>query len=134
MVSCILPSSNFANSIVVTHIKHPPPRLISKKASKTEIFLSPSTPIVSALKHVSKVIEALPKHAPKAKYISVRGLGKAIDRAIIVAVRLQQQGKTVSLHTGTVTVVDEYEDQLQPTMPPTVKSRKVSSIEIRVYV
>lgn len=119
--------------LIVTHIKHPPPRAASKKDAKTEIFLTPSTPIVSALKRVAKVMESLPKNAPKAKFISVRGLGKAMDRAIIVAIRLQQKGKTVSFHTGTVTVVDEYESAIDPTSAPSLKSRKVSSIEIRVY-
>lgn len=87
--------------------------------------------MVSALKHVAKLTKELPKSAPKAQYVSIRGLGKAIDRAIIVAVRLQQDGKTVSFHTGTVTVRDDFE--VSETELPLTKARKVSSIEIRVY-
>lgn len=101
---------------------------------KTEIYLTPSTPIVSALKHVTKLVEEVPLTAPKTKYICVRGLGKAIDRAIIVAVRLQQQGHTVSFHSGTVTVVDEYESNMDPTSAAYLQSRKVSSMEIRIHI
>lgn len=119
---------------IASHIKHSSARSNSKKDFKTEIYLTPSTPIIAALKHVTKVIEDVPKNAPKAKYVSVRGLGKAIDRAVIVAVRLQQQGHTVSFHSGTVTVVDEYESNQDPTSSAYLQSRKVKSMEIRVHI
>lgn len=114
-------------------MKHSPTES-EKKDAKTEIYLTPSTPIISALKHVTKVIEDLPNIAPKAKYVTVRGLGKAKDRAVIVAVRLQQQGHLVSFHTGTVTVVDEFESNMDPESSGYLQSRKVNSMEIRVHV
>lgn len=73
--------------------------------------------------------------------MSVWGTGKAIEKAIAVAVMLQQQGgKKVSFHTGTVTVLDEYESNNNNVgndddlVEPISKARKVSSIEIRIYV
>jgi DNA-binding protein len=119
---------------LVTHIKHPPPKTTTKKTSKTELLLTPGTPIVSAIKHTNKLLANLPKVSPKARYVSLRALGKAIDRALIVAVQLQSQGKTVTFHTGTVTVVDEFESTVDPNEDAILKPRKVSSIEIRVYL
>lgn len=46
-------------------------------------------------------------HLSIPKYISLRGLGQGIDRAAIVAVRLQQAGFLVSFHTGTVSIIEQ---------------------------
>lgn len=89
--------------------------------------------MISAIKHVQKLLEALPKVSPSARYVTIKGMGKAIDRAIVVAVRLQEQGKTVSFHTTTVTVIDEYEKKSDSENPPELKARNVSGIEIRIY-
>lgn len=51
-----------------------------------------------------------------------------------MAAHLQNQGKTVSFHTGTVVVVDEFESTVDPNEDAILKPRKVSSIEIRIYL
>lgn len=128
-----------------------------KKDPRSEIYLTRSTPVVAALRHINRLIEEVPLAAPKTRFIKIRGLGKAIDQAIIVAVRLQQQGHSVSFHTGTVTVVDEGEsnqiagiglgedlgegeregmDNPAADVMSTayLQGRKVSSMEIRVHL
>lgn len=68
------------------------------------------------------------------KYVSVKGLGKAIDRAIAVGIRLQQEGKKVGFVTSTVTVVDEFESTVDLNEDVVTKKRSVSCMEVRVYV
>lgn len=98
-----------------------------KPRDKAEVYLTPNTPILSAMKHVNKLInDAYANPDSNLKYITVRGIGKAMDRAVIVAVRLQQQGLKVSFHSGTVSIVDEQGHFLE--------AKRVQSIEVRVYL
>lgn len=105
-----------------------------KKDARTKLYLNENTPLVAALRSINKLMEEIPNFAPKTKYITVRGLGPAIDRAVLVAVRLQHQGHTVSFHPGTVTVVNESQAEQDPHSGSYLHSRKVNSMEIRVYL
>lgn len=104
---------------------------------RTEIYMSGSTSVATALRRVTEVINelafpelvraaaptstmtmatggntpnqqpppVLPTQVPK--YISLRGLGQGVDRAVIAAVRLQQRGFLVSFHKGTVSILEQ---------------------------
>jgi hypothetical protein len=104
---------------------------------RTEIYVSGSTSVATVLRHVTEVINELafpkltraatptttmvmtadgnkPNQQPPPllptrvpKYISLRGLGQGIDRAVIAAVRLQHHGFLVSFHKGTVSILEQ---------------------------
>lgn len=107
--------------------KHPPPRLASQndsqdlKSSQYVIFVKPDTSIMALVQRaISKLKDIEGKHT-KRTFITLKALGRAIDTATIVAIRLQQMGYFVTFKTSSEKVLDE-----MAVMPDQVISKKTA--------
>jgi hypothetical protein len=108
-------------------IKHPSPRLVS--SDKTAVYVSVSTPFVSALKRVTKLLNESNKAGKKSSYVSVFGLGKAMDKALAIGLKFQTTGHEIQVLTGTVTVTDEIDSEKEE---PVLTQRQLSNVEVRI--
>lgn len=125
---------------------------------ETTFLMKSSTPFVSALKKINKIMDKFNKtltkdtnkyqrgEYKKLKYITVKGMGKSIENTLGIANRLQNDYHyKVDILTGTVEVLDEFaksEESLttgetnskggDPLI--TFQKRKVSTIELRVWL
>lgn len=108
--------------------KHPPPKLAN--AATTTIYLSTKTPFVSAMKRLKRNM-ATTQRKRLGRYVVVYGLGKAIQRALAIAMELQTQGYRVKVYTRTLYALDEHinEDEGIAQMV----RRPVGAIELHVY-
>ena len=120
----------------------------------TTFLVKSSTPFVSGLKRINKMLDKFNKTVTrhtnkyqggefkKVKYITVKGMGKSIENTLGIANRLQNDYHyKVDVLTGTVEVVDEFvpfegeasqsKDGIED---PTFQKRKVSTIELRVWL
>lgn len=106
-------------------VKHAPPRLVSHANTNTLYISSTSKP----LGVVNKVKKHFAKHR-KSSQITVKGMGKAMEKAATVAVLLQSNSFRVALRTGTVMVTDELDDNVNE---PVTQQRPVSYLELTIY-
>lgn len=106
-------------------VKHAPPRLVSQVNTNT-IFISASSPPLAI---VNKIKKHFLKHKKSTRVVA-KGMGKAIEKTAIVATILQSQNYKVNIRTGTVTVNDELDDNINE---PVVQQRSVSYLELTVY-
>lgn len=90
-------------------------------------------PFIAVLKKSIKLLEIIENKRPKKSYITLLGLGNAMDKALAVALELKARRYRIQINTGTETVIDEFEDP-QLNEQPTFAKRKVSKIEIKVFV
>ncbi|GAO51371.1 hypothetical protein SAICODRAFT_144700 [Saitoella complicata NRRL Y-17804] len=125
--------------------KRPPPRQ-SYPAHTTPLYISPTSPFISILKRVTTLL--LPKPGPKerrgVRVVVLVGMGRAMERCLGVALRLQDEGLHgkeerqgvrfgVEVRTGTVGVVDDVVPDDEDEMI-TCQVRKQSMVEVFVTV
>lgn len=91
--------------------KHPP---VSKKSAAMlhqkgdfTIFVKPTMKPISVVTRVNKMTTFLSQNKCKRSYVSLKGLGRAIDTTLLIGCRLQQAGYKVAFTTSTEKVVDE---------------------------
>lgn len=108
--------------------KHPPPKLAT--ASVTTIYLSSNTPFVSGMKRVKRNLEKMQRKR-LGRYVVVFGLGKAIQRALAVAMELKSLGYRVKIYTRTMHALDEHIDEDAGTSE--MVKRPVGAVELHVY-
>lgn len=122
---------------------------------ETTFFVKSSTPFVSGLKRINKMLnkfnKTITRHTnkyqggeyKKVKYITVKGMGKSIENTLGIANKLQNDlHYKVDILTGTVEVLDEFEPFEEQDHHKhknsiddiTFQKRKVSTIELRIWL
>lgn len=81
------------------------------------IYISASTPLISAVKRVETLLSGNPKARgkaiEKAEEVTLKATGKAIVRALEIGCYfIEQGGERVMVRTGTVEVVDDVVDKV----------------------
>jgi ribonuclease P/MRP protein subunit POP7 len=111
------------------HIKHGPSSNFKYSDLQTTVHIHKKTPYISAVKRVDKMLRQLSDKQPRRTYITVLGMGAAIEKTINVGVHFQSIGCQVDILTKTVEVLDEFENDDDSVL----RKRKVSAIEVRVH-
>lgn len=91
--------------------KHPPvaQKIVARLHQKGDftIFVKPQAKPVAVIARVTKMVTFLNQHSCKRTFVSLKGLGRAIDTTFMIGCRLQQAGYRVTFTTATEKVVDE---------------------------
>ncbi|KAG7665150.1 uncharacterized protein J8A68_001206 [[Candida] subhashii] len=134
------------------HLKHSPNLIPQTETQKASTFLVKSrTPYVSALKTITKQLEKFEKTSnikkfqnlqyKRVKYITVKGMGKSIEKTLSILLNFQERYK-VDILTGSVEVLDEFEMEKKEGEDvdddeegeKVYKKRMVSSVEGRIWL
>lgn len=134
-------------------IKHNPgTKLRNKTALDTTILVKGSTPYMLAVKRIDKMLEKFDTSGvnhkkyqlgeyKKVRYLTVKGMGKAINTAISVALHFQTQKEyKVDVTTGTVEVLDELRQTLEHSTKDsddeeaTFQKRQASYVSIKIWL
>ncbi|ODV67248.1 hypothetical protein HYPBUDRAFT_6531 [Hyphopichia burtonii NRRL Y-1933] len=135
----------------VTHIKHSPNNELQSKINQETTFLvKSSTPYISAIKRIKKILEKFDKTTlpnkkyqrgdyKKVKYILVKGMGKAIEKTLSIGLNYKEDLKyKVDIITGTVEVYDEFQPKIdsedEDEAESSIEKRRVSYVEIRIWL
>ena len=136
------------------HIKHSPnTQPLLKIENETTFLVKSSTPYISALKRIQKLLAKFDKSVlpnkkyqnleyKKVKYITVKGMGKAIENTLSIALKFQDElNYRVDVLTGSVEVLDEFQTQTNDDDSDNdynddnvFKKRMVSYIETRIWL
>lgn len=135
------------------HTKHSPNTQIRLKIENETTFLVKSTtPYISALKRIQKILAKFDKSVlpnkkyqnmeyKKVNYITVKGMGKAIENTLSIALKFQDElNYKVDILTGSVDVLDEFnvnagDDSDNDYNDDTIfKKRMVSYVESRIWL
>lgn len=136
------------------HIKHSPNTLpILKLEHETTFLVKSSTPYISALKRIQKILAKFDKSVlpnrkyqnveyKKVKYVTVKGMGKAIENTLSIALKFQdERNYKVDILTGSVEVLDEFQvasndddSDNDYNDDKIFKKRMVSYIEARIWL
>ncbi|EGW30717.1 uncharacterized protein SPAPADRAFT_142779 [Spathaspora passalidarum NRRL Y-27907] len=121
------------------HIKHTANIKPRTQTEQISTFLIKSqTPYVSAIKKISKQLSKF-EHSTGVKkysqykqvsYITVKGMGKSIEKTLSVGLYFQER-YNVDIHTGTVEVLDEFQQDEDESV---YKKRLVSSVELKIWL
>ncbi|PVH18518.1 uncharacterized protein CXQ87_001449 [Candidozyma duobushaemuli] len=122
-------------------IKHNPgTKLRNKTALDTTFLVKGSTPYMSAVKRIDKMLEKFDTSG-KVRYITVKGMGKAINTAVSIALHFQTKKQyKVDVKTGTVEVLDElrqaseYSTKDSDDEEATFKKRSTSYVDIKIWL
>lgn len=136
------------------HIKHKPPskRLLLVEKETTYLVKSRS-PFISALKRIQKLLEKFDRSLlpnskyqngefKKVKYVTVKGMGKAIEKTISLGLVFQDElAYKVDTLTGSLDVVDEFQTRLDEfdsdddyNTESVYQKRSVSYVEVRIWL
>lgn len=133
----------------VKHIKHSANTKIALKIDETtSILIKSNTPYVSGLKRIKKTVDKfeqslLPQNRKyqgggfkSVKYISVKGMGKAIEKCLSLGLAFQDKfGYKIEVLTATVEVLDEFKQEGSDNEEESeYRKRRTSSIEIRILL
>lgn len=125
----------FINFVAI--IKHPPLLALSDLTKRNAIFVSSSTPFMSAFKRSLKLIDKIEAiGSKKSNFIRIIGLGKAIDKALKVGLKLQTQGYKLEIITSTKHALDENQDEASDStslQTAVLQKRCISCVEIKVF-
>ncbi|SCU92014.1 LAMI_0E08350g1_1 [Lachancea mirantina] len=119
--------------------KHPTMKVFSHKKIKTTMYLKASTPYISALKRIGKLLGSLRRHG--AEYVSVLGMGKAVEKCLSVACHYEgERAYRVEVRTQSVSVFDEIADSDDSEIDirdedreTRLQPRNLSGVEVRIY-
>lgn len=115
------------------HIRHNPPKRFKYSDLETTIHIKASTPYISAIKRTKKLLANLPKKQPKIGYITVLGMGAAIEKTLSIGVFFQsEEGVKVDILTKTVEVLDEFDDE-DLDHDTVYRKRKISAVELHIH-
>lgn len=133
----------------VQHIKHSPATSnLTKTELETTFLVKSSTPYVAALKRINKILDKfnkVPGANPKyqrglyknVKYITVKGMGKAMEKTLSLALAYQALKYKVDILTGTVEVLDEFQPQgldSEDEGAAEFRRRATSYVELRIWL
>jgi len=114
------------------HIRHDPSKKFKFSDLETTIHIKSSTPYISAIKRCQKLLGNLPKKQPKAQYITIMGMGAAIEKTMSIGVFFQkEQGLKVDMLTKSVEVLDEFDDENLDN-DTIYRKRKISAVELHI--
>lgn len=136
------------------HIKHSPNTVpLLKIENETTFLVKSSTPYISALKRIQKILAKFDKSVlpnkkyqnvdyKKVKYITVKGMGKAIENTLSIALKFQDElNYKVDILTGSIEVLDEFligpngdDSDNEYNDENIFKKRMVSYIETRIWL
>lgn len=138
------------------HIKHSPNyQVVLNIQRETTFLVKSSSPFISALKRINKMLEKFSKASgsrnakfrggdyQKVKYITVKGMGKSIEKTLSLGLKFQKEFMyKVDIVTGGVEVLDEFkvkeedeDDALDDDDRKSVfKNRMVSFVECRIWI
>lgn len=129
-----------------TLIKHQAPKryVYSNRKVSTSLNLKGSTPFVSALKRIDKMLENLipgtnrkghEMSRPKndVEYVSVQGMGKCIPKLMDICSQFKGKGHRVEMFTRTVQVLDEFRDIKDEDEEDILRKRQVGCLEVHIY-
>ncbi|CCG23853.1 Pop7 protein [Candida orthopsilosis Co 90-125] len=147
------------NRIEGKHIKHSPQtRRLTETQYNSKFLVKSSTPFISAIKQISKQLARFSKSQgtqrkfqndqyKKVKYITVKGMGKTIEKTLKLAMHFQSLGYKVDILTGSVKVLDEFERKAivhsdddgdegigREDCETEYRKRMVSSVEARIWL
>ena len=130
-----------------THIKHSPNNEIQTLVERETCYLVKSgTPFISAVKRIMQILSKFDKSQikhrrfqggeyKKVKYITAKGMGKAIEKALSIGIKFEELEYKVEYLTGSVEVLDEYkEDSEEEEEGSIYEKRMVSYIEARIWL
>lgn len=114
-------------------IRHDPSRTIKYSDLETTVHIKAKTPYMSAVKRTLKLLKSLDKKQPSVKYVTILGMGAAIQKTLSVGLHFQEEeGSKIEVFTKSVEVLDEFEFDDEDNENSYVK-RSVSAIEIHIY-
>lgn len=114
-------------------IRHNPPKRFKFSDLETTIHIKSSTPYISAIKRVSKLLKNLPQKQPKARYVTIMGMGAAIEQTVAVGLHFQEnEGCKIDVLTKSVEVLDEFDDGNEDN-ETIYRKRKVTAVEIHIF-
>lgn len=128
------------------HIRHSPNNeLVLKVQQETEFLVKSSTPYVAAVKRITKKLAKFEKSATsnnkhhqgeylKVKHISVKGMGRAIEKTISIGLAFKNENYKVDIYTGGTQVLDEFRGNDSDDEEVTFQKRLVSYVEIRIHL
>lgn len=115
------------------HIRHNPQHNFKHSDLDTCIHIKANASYVAAVKRVSKLLRNLTKKQPKVQYITLMGMGAAIQKALAVGLHFQtEEGSKVDVLTKSVEVLDEFEFKDEDNENSYVK-RSVTAVEVHIY-
>ncbi|AET40939.1 ribonuclease P/MRP protein subunit POP7 Ecym_7087 [Eremothecium cymbalariae DBVPG len=123
--------------------KRPTVKTLNHKKLKNVLYVKSKTPYVSALKRINKWLERLQTQKQSSdKYITLLGMGKAIEKTLSIACHFQEIKKCkVGIKTISTEVVDEIaEDDEEDDegikdedRENKLQIRKLSGVEIKIH-
>lgn len=128
------------------HIKHSPNVIHRLLTERETLFLVKSkTPYISAIKKIDKILVKYSGKSTnkkyqggqykKVKFITIKGMGKSIQKTVSIGLKYQQDGDyPVDVFTGSVQVLDELKPEDSDEENSTYKTRMVSFVEIRIHL
>lgn len=127
-------------------IKHPPLRPYVHTELDTTVYVKSSTPFMSAVKRINKIItkfDEIPNKrgkpvrrgniSKKVNYITVKGMGKCVEKVLNLGIHFKSENFSVDIYTKTIGVLDEIVNEEDEGCTD-IKKRNVGAIEIRIYV
>lgn len=149
-----LHTSSINYTLLMAVIKHSPSTAVPTKIERETTFLvKAATPYVAAIKRIDAILAKFDKSPidhkkyqrgeyKKVKYIRVKGMGRAIDKTVSLALHYQtKKSYKVDLYTGTVEVVDEItaasnhkSKDGDSDEESTFKTRDASFVEVKIWL
>ncbi|EMG48468.1 POP7 Ribonucleases P/MRP protein subunit POP7 [Candida maltosa Xu316] len=134
------------------HIKHSSNlKPFTETENKSIFLIKSSTPYISALKQITKLLNNFTKSKnvkkfqnesfKNVKYVTVKGMSKTIEKTLNLAIHFQDKNYKVDILTGSVKVLDEFvptknvpEEEEDEDDDRIYQKRMVSSIEVRIWI
>lgn len=114
-------------------IRHNPSKQFKYSDLETTIHIKSSTPYISAIKRIKKLLNNLSTKQPKFSYITVLGMGATIEKTMSIGVFFQKdEGSQVDILTKTVEVLDEFDDE-DLDHETIYRKRKITAVELHIY-
>lgn len=129
-----------------TVIKHPPLKPYLHTELDTTVYVKSSTPFMSAVKRINKIItkfDEIPNKrgrtirrgniSKKVNYVTIKGMGKCIEKVLSLGIHFQCENFQIETYTKSIGVLDEIVDEKDED-DNEMKKRNVGAIEIRIYI
>lgn len=134
-------------------VKHnPDTKLRSKTALDTTFLVKGSTPFVSAVKRIDRMLEKFDTNGTgyrkyllgeykKVRFLTIKGMGKAIDTVVSLGLHYKHKKQyKVDVKTGTVEVLDELKKPLEYSTKESddeeseFKKRRASYVDVKIWL
>lgn len=125
-------------------VKHSAPKPYLQSESTKVVFVKSSTPYVSALKRIERLLkdfepkinrrgQPIVKSGTTTEYVQVKGMGKAIGKVTSLGVHFKYEKKLrVDTFTRSIGVLDEFVDPEGE--DDVLRKRNVSAVELHIYI